>query len=706
MKKTLFIFSLFLTSIIVFANDSKLSNFSRAFIDVRKDLPTAQHDNLRKRFALKVANNKDYVKAYVYFVNDIDENVLNNYGATLDVTIDKTLCTATIPADELEALSDNPAISFIEIGQPVRQRMDKARVAAEVDKVQAGTSLSQPFLGTNVIIGVIDGGFQYNHINFYDMNDPTELRVKNVWNISANKKYTTQATIEAAQYDNANDESGHATHVSGIAAGSYGFGTSTKYYGVAPDADIVMVEYGSTNADITSGIDYIFDYASQVNKPAVINLSLGVHTGPHDGTSTFDRALDAMVGKGRIVVGAAGNEGEYPIYKEVTLAANQTAIFTIDDSDSYYDGNGFADFWGDEGQTYTVEAVYMDASNNIKATGTATKVATTSNVLTTWTNTNYASGSLKAYTTLSSNAVNNKGNVYVYFNGMKPVGTYKVGFRVTAKTAGTIRVWGDDYSSIYWEGGQTTHTVGEIGGTAKGIISVGAISTRKTSSYPYTVNSIAGFSSKGPTADGRLKPEIIAPGAAIRSSIPNTSTVLEGADTKTSETIGGTTYYWAYMGGTSMATPFVTGVIATWLQANPQLSPDDIRNVFASTSTSDSYTGVCPNNTAGYGKINAHAGLLNVIQTTPIKNLETMPDAIMAYPNPNNGSFKLLFTEADEDLLVSVYTMNGQKIVSQHINQVAVQENLDIDLGHVDTGAYIVKVAGKKINETFRLLVR
>ena len=50
--------------------------------------------------------------------------------------------------------------------------------------------------------------------------------------------------------------------------------------------------------------------------------------------------------------------------------------------------------------------------------------------------------------------------------------------------------------------------------------------------------------------------------------------------------------------------------------------------------------------------------------------------------------------------------MNGQKIVSQHINHVAVQENLDIDLGHVDTGAYIVKVAGKKINETFRLLVR
>jgi hypothetical protein len=53
-----------------------------------------------------------------------------------------------------------------------------------------------------------------------------------------------------------------------------------------------------------------------------------------------------------------------------------------------------------------------------------------------------------------------------------------------------------------------------------------------------------------------------------------------------------------------------------------------------------------------------------------------------------------------------VYTINGQKILTQQFNNVAVQENLDIDLGRVATGAYIVKVSGKKINETFRLLVR
>lgn len=698
-------------TLLAFAQPSKLTNHTRAFVDTQKKATTAeQREQLRKTFALKVANNSDeYVSAYVHFYSaDADKAaILEAYGATLNNDFGDFV-TSNIPVDAIEALAQDEQVKLVEMGTPVRTRMNKARTATNVDKVQAGTGLSQPFLGTGVVVGVVDGGFQYNHITFYDANNSSELRVKRVWNQSTNKKYTTQSAIESAQYDDTEDDSGHATHVTGIAAGSY---AGNSYYGVASDADIVMVSYGSSNTAITDGINYIFDYAKSVGKPAVVNLSLGQHMGPHDGTSTFDKALDATVGAGRIVCGAAGNEGEYPLYSEATLAAGESHTFILDPSDQYYSGTkSFADFWGDEGQKYTMQIVYLDANGNELAAGTSTAVATATSKTTSWSNSTYASGSITAYAQMSTDATNNRGNVYLYFkNNFKPKNNYKVGFKVTAQNAGTIRVWGDDYNSIYWEDGQTTHTVGEIGGTANGIITVGAFVTNRRSGYGLTsVGTIATFSSKGPTSDGRMKPEITAPGACIASAVPNTSAITSSGDfdKATSATVNGTTYYWGYMNGTSMATPFVTGVVATWLQANPNLTPEQIKEIMAQTAQTDSYTGTCPNNTWGYGKIDAYAGLLKVLETTDIKHLETLPDAIMLYPNPSDGAFKLFFKQNDNNVNIRIYAANGQQVYAQRIGAVDGQQTLDIDAVGIASGAYIVKIAGDNTNTTCRLIVR
>ena len=707
MKKINLIASFLCVALIVAAQETKLSNYSRAFIDAQNEAKTTEQRNtLRKNFSLKVAENgQEYVSAFVHFADaDADKSVLENYGAVLENDFGDFV-TARIPVENLEALSQDEAVKLVEIGTPVRKKMDKARAAANVDKVQAGTDLSQPFLGTGVIVGVCDYGFQYNHITFYDANNSSELRVKRVKNISTNKTYTTQSAIESAGYDE-EDDTGHATHVTGIAAGSY---SGNNYYGIAKDADIVMVNAGSSSTDLINGIKYVFDYATEVGKPAVVNISLGSHTGPHDGTSTFDVALDKLVGAGRIICGAAGNEGEYPLYSEATLAAGESHTFILDASDEYYSGNkAYADFWGDEGQQFTVQIVYMNSSGTVLKEGTATATATSSQKTRTWSNTTYASGSLTAYTKLSTDASNNKGNVYVYFNNFTPKSNYKIGFKVTAKTAGTVRVWGDDYNAIYWEDGLTTHTVGEIGGTANRIISVGAWTTQKnTYSNGYAVGKICGFSSKGPTADGRIKPEITAPGDVIKSSIPDWESVTSSSRGKSSIKVNGTTYYWGWMSGTSMATPFVTGVVATWLQANPNLTPEQIKNVFAKTAQTDSYTGTSvPNNTCGYGKIDAYAGIVEVLQSTPVKNLEGLPEAIMLYPNPNDGAFTLFFTQNDENVDVRIYALNGQQIYTRHLGSVDTQQTLDINLGNVQTGAYIVKIAGDKTTQAMRLLVR
>ncbi|HBT49004.1 MAG: Subtilisin-like serine protease [Caldanaerobacter subterraneus] len=79
---------------------------------------------------------------------------------------------------------------------------------------------------------------------------------------------------------------------------------------------------------------------------------------------------------------------------------------------------------------------------------------------------------------------------------------------------------------------------------------------------------LASFSSRGPTADGRIKPDIAAPGYNITAA-------------KANSVNGYVTY-----SGTSMATPFVAGTVALMLNANPNLTPNDAKNIIMSTAKS------------------------------------------------------------------------------------------------------------------------
>ena len=115
----------------------------------------------------------------------------------------------------------------------------------------------------------------------------------------------------------------HGAHTMGIAAGG---DMKSKYYGVAPDADIVFVSFKSDDTNIADAIKYIFDYADKVDKPCVINMSLGQHIGPHNGTSFLDRLIDESTGPGRIIVGAAGNEGNVRLHTSKTFTADDTQL--------------------------------------------------------------------------------------------------------------------------------------------------------------------------------------------------------------------------------------------------------------------------------------------------------------------------------------------------------------------------------------------
>ncbi len=110
-------------------------------------------------------------------------------------------------------------------------------------------------------------------------------------------------------------------------------------------------------------------------------------------------------------------------------------------------------------------------------------------------------------------------------------------------------------------------------GAAANALTVGAMSDMGVLGFKQ-----AYFSSRGKTSDGRIKPDISAPGVSI-TSVDN-----------------GTTNGYIVFSGTSMATPFVAGVAALMREANPLLSAARIKSTIMSTAVD---WGRGPNNTAG-----------------------------------------------------------------------------------------------------------
>ena len=114
---------------------------------------------------------------------------------------------------------------------------------------------------------------------------------------------------------------------------------------------------------------------------------------------------------------------------------------------------------------------------------------------------------------------------------------------------------------------------------ADSIISVGAVTAS---------GFLAGFSSNGPTSDGRMKPDVSAHGVGTYWATPGTSSYSGGSQ------------------GTSLATPLVAGVAAMILSAHPELTPIQVRDALRNTASIANK----PDNNIGWGIINAYQAVL------------------------------------------------------------------------------------------------
>lgn len=132
-------------------------------------------------------------------------------------------------------------------------------------------------------------------------------------------------------------------------------------------------------------------------------------------------------------------------------------------------------------------------------------------------------------------------------------------------------------------------------GLAPDIITVGALDDKNT--VPLKDDSIAYFSSRGPTIDGLTKPDLVAPGANI-ISLRAPGSELDSKKLRVGK-------WYTTMSGTSMATPVCAGVTALILQSNPGLTPAAVKTILMSTCRTVSLDP----NAQGAGLIDAAAGV-------------------------------------------------------------------------------------------------
>lgn len=669
---------------------------------------------------------EQFVKAYVSISHPDAIEEMERLGAEVYL-VSSNLLTAGLPKEHIKEIAEIPEVEYIRLASKVHPTTDAARSKGNVDKVHQATDLERAYDGSGIVVGIIDQGFQYGHINFY-ASDKKTYRVKRVWDqnkagtppagLTYGAEYTTEREILALQTDTRTTS--HGTHVAGIAAGG---DLSKDYYGVATNADLVLVSYGQGDVDITNAIKYIYDYAESVGKPCVVNMSLGSHQGPHDGTSITDRLADQLQGPGKLLVGAAGNEGEDKIHLNQTFTTANNTLKTMLDYDDANAKIGIVDVWGSVGGKFSIQGCIVSTTNGavMETTDLFSTDRSESKRKT------FRDGtSLDCYITIavSVDPDNGRPTAYVETSASAMPSNRAVGIIVTAED-GKVDLWHayggyfSNFSKAGWLAGNSTSTCGEIGGTGNRIVSVGAYVSKdrftnldgQTYSYPGAnpVNSIAGFSSRGPTLDGRMKPDITAPGMALSASVSSLANSFDKQSATAKSNKGMTTYYYGMMSGTSMASPFVAGTLALWLEANPKLTPEEVKTILKNTAIRDNYTGNIAekgSNTWGYGKIDAYNGLLSAINTANgIENTGRTNAGVRVSWDAGSRNFTVTFPENEREVRIRAFNISGSKVADRQFGEVMSGQTVTLPASW-EAGVYVLKVTGDKLNESVKLLIR
>ena len=221
---------------------------------------------------------------------------------------------------------------------------------------------------------------------------------------------------------------------------------------------------------------------------------------------------------------------------------------------------------------------------------------------------------------------------------------------------------------------------------------------------------VSPYSSVGPTVDGRVKPDVVAPGTNVISSYSSyyLENNPEANDIKSDVahfTFNGRTYAWNANSGTSMSTPVVAGVIALWLQAKPTLTTQDVLGVLSRTCRHYDPSLTYPNNSYGYGEIDAYRGLFDVLGLDRIEALSPTPSATLRAAFSPEGQLELRFDRP----LARTARLRLYSVTGQLLHQCALPHGTDtflLPMPRLAAGVYALQVDSPEPSVAGSTLVR
>jgi minor extracellular serine protease Vpr len=611
-------------------------------LDSRFDMLLKNRENIAKGNAIKeleradmkldqhlVVTSKGAQTMYSCIIYTKDPEKLKADGFLVQSQL-PTFSTALVTLDDIDRLMQLPYVTSVMAPAFDELHNDVSRAQSGASLLQDGAFNNTAYNGTGVLVGIYDTGIDWKHPDFRKADDQTKSRIVSIWDqtLSAQAGETppagfatgveyTRAQIEdeldgtPTGFVRENDTNGHGTHVAGTAAGNGAAFADKRHKGFSSEADIVFVKGGNGSFPTTNTINaltYFQNVATALNKPIVVNMSIGGQGSAHDGTATHEVAVNNFTtsGPGRVVVISAGNDYGANLHRKVDIepSASQTYAFTVASNTSAATVFSFL-MYANDNTAVTAKLTAPDGQQYTQNISTTTAHSILGGGFTATMYNYWSTDNNKRYVQLvisrnSGSTANCQGNytLEITNNGTQPITAH--GWLYSRGVATTL------------QNGDNEYVVGTPGNASNAITVasyMGRTSWYSTGPY-YTLipqESISTFSAQGPRVDGFQKPDIAGSGQNVISSRSSNST------SDVTDVIGGTNYYVKNQ-GTSMSSPGVAGAVGLLLQANPTLTAAQVKSRLTSNARKDGATGTVPNMRWGYGKLDIYKAVTDELR--------------------------------------------------------------------------------------------